>query len=577
MADVRLKNGDGTEITCTGVEIVQLRGTGEDRVSFQLPPTLQEKSVTISENGSTDVAPDDGYDGLSKVTVEVDVGDRSYYLLRNPTGTMPTYENGYVQYLNSDNVMGSSFKPNIYVCGCLNASESYGVVDTALFQYGFQSSSSGWIGSLLIWYAEEAETITETVMKTFAPTWTSGDVTLVEGWNITAFTENGDIVTAVTKKTTLEAIDAQLFSYGGIPANNFDDWSAIDTYTLSFFKMANSANLQEKTVTITKNGDVEVAPDDGYDGLSKISIEVSVPESKHNAFVKSWKLGAEKITNYDMAAYFDPTVKDYYSTAGLGGTRALHVVYDNVDVLLPLTEVTAETKTDTYTATFMQQAEGATDYQNYAKVLLYLNSPYGTATLQSVVLNGVDVTASAAAGDTYLLAYVNDAVLTTINGIALVMPAYDDPDGAQWVWENSAIEWYASPQFTENRSYFEARTVTLRLENRNSRPAQLSFTWSTTWEPDTTRPGVTQVGDVIAESGTFNGTLEAGHSISVLLTSPPTGTYVISTVFPSTHVVISDIVVTVKPEWEQPVLDSGTLSITQVYGVSQNGSILEVE
>lgn len=33
----------------------------------------QEKSVTITENGTTEVLPDDGYDGLDKVTINVQV------------------------------------------------------------------------------------------------------------------------------------------------------------------------------------------------------------------------------------------------------------------------------------------------------------------------------------------------------------------------------------------------------------------------------------------------------------------------------------------------------------------------
>lgn len=37
------------------------------------PPNLEEKSVTITENGTTNVAPDSGYDGLSGVTITTNV------------------------------------------------------------------------------------------------------------------------------------------------------------------------------------------------------------------------------------------------------------------------------------------------------------------------------------------------------------------------------------------------------------------------------------------------------------------------------------------------------------------------
>lgn len=41
------------------------------------PPNLEEKSVTITENGTTNVAPDTGYDGLNNVEITVNVGSSS--------------------------------------------------------------------------------------------------------------------------------------------------------------------------------------------------------------------------------------------------------------------------------------------------------------------------------------------------------------------------------------------------------------------------------------------------------------------------------------------------------------------
>ena len=36
-------------------------------------------------------------------------------------------------------------------------------------------------------------------------------------------------------------------------------------------------NLQEKNITILENGESEITPDEGYDGISKVNLEVNVP------------------------------------------------------------------------------------------------------------------------------------------------------------------------------------------------------------------------------------------------------------------------------------------------------------
>lgn len=74
MADVKLKDNLGEEQIYEGVESVALpRADGEGTVEFVLPPTLQEKAVTITENGTTEITGDEGYAGLSKVSVTANV------------------------------------------------------------------------------------------------------------------------------------------------------------------------------------------------------------------------------------------------------------------------------------------------------------------------------------------------------------------------------------------------------------------------------------------------------------------------------------------------------------------------
>lgn len=74
MADIKLKDRNGNEVTYTSVSKLKVPAAdgGED-VTFQLPPVLQEKAVTITANGTSSIVPDEGKDGLSKVDVTVNV------------------------------------------------------------------------------------------------------------------------------------------------------------------------------------------------------------------------------------------------------------------------------------------------------------------------------------------------------------------------------------------------------------------------------------------------------------------------------------------------------------------------
>ena len=75
MADIKLKNELGEEQTYAGIESVMLpRADGNGNVEFVLSPELQEeKSVTITENGTTEITGDEGFVGMKKVSVTTNV------------------------------------------------------------------------------------------------------------------------------------------------------------------------------------------------------------------------------------------------------------------------------------------------------------------------------------------------------------------------------------------------------------------------------------------------------------------------------------------------------------------------
>lgn len=83
-----------------GETIAGVTGTYEG-----VQPNLQNKSVTITENGTTTVAPDTGYDGLSNVDITVDVSSSVYVV---PNGVKFAYSTVFPTNIDTSNVTNMS-------------------------------------------------------------------------------------------------------------------------------------------------------------------------------------------------------------------------------------------------------------------------------------------------------------------------------------------------------------------------------------------------------------------------------------------------------------------------------------
>lgn len=74
MVDIKIKDADGVYRTYEGVSEVELDTTTEGETAvFKNAPDLEEKTVTVTENGTTEITPSTGKDGISKIELTVNV------------------------------------------------------------------------------------------------------------------------------------------------------------------------------------------------------------------------------------------------------------------------------------------------------------------------------------------------------------------------------------------------------------------------------------------------------------------------------------------------------------------------
>lgn len=145
------------------------------------------------------------------------ISDGTYtaaYTVQEPTGQLPSYEDGFVFY-EGDTGRG-------IVCANFNASETLGLSAPVFI---------GVFGAAILWRSEGAQTVPQAFMQQFEPGWDFGDVSLAQGWNLSTYSQG----TFVTAPTTLAQAKAMIEENFG----NFDPawlpFDEMDEYTKSFF------------------------------------------------------------------------------------------------------------------------------------------------------------------------------------------------------------------------------------------------------------------------------------------------------------------------------------------------------
>lgn len=156
------------------------------------------------------------------------------YNLQDPTGSMPTWDNGYVMY------QGDSGD----ACGCFNVIPAYGV--TSQFFLAQFNSLGGMIAK-----SDSAQTLQSAFLRQLNPAWAYGNLSLPAGWSVVQIVED----TAEATAFPIAQIQATLSQIGGIGISRLP-FDTMDTYTKSYFsdiKTQKYKKLNDKTFTLEFN------------------------------------------------------------------------------------------------------------------------------------------------------------------------------------------------------------------------------------------------------------------------------------------------------------------------------------
>lgn len=227
------------EITENGiVEVMPDGGKVLSKVTIEtdVQPTLEE--ITATKNG--EVVPSDGYDGLSKVIVNVQPTLQEKNATTNGAVTPDVGYDGLSKVVV--NVRPELQAKNVTENGTVTADDGY---------YG--------LSSVVVNVPEPKPEETKTIEIT-----KNGTTTVIP--------TDGSVLTEVTITTDVQpSLQAKSVTENGVVTPD-DGYYGLSSVTVD---VAEPKPEQEKTVDATENGTVEVTPDDGY-VLSKVNVSVNV-------------------------------------------------------------------------------------------------------------------------------------------------------------------------------------------------------------------------------------------------------------------------------------------------------------
>jgi len=299
-------------------------------------PVLESKTITISSNGSQNVLPSSGYDGLSSVSLSVNVPvpkieigkseristngivnitpDSGYDALEsvrvnvavpNGTETKSITSNG-TYTPTSPNIGFSSVTVNVPQEN-LNIENSKMVnISSNGLKNVLPSSGFDALGKVQVNVAVPNETETKTITSNGIYTPTSPNIGFssvtvnvpepnIQGnKTLATITTNGDSI--VTPSNGYDAMQKVTFSVNVPNGTETKTITGNGTYTptspnIGFSSVTvnvptNEAVLEDTSIGITTNTLTEVTPSSGYDGISKLYINTNIPQKITGARIK---------------------------------------------------------------------------------------------------------------------------------------------------------------------------------------------------------------------------------------------------------------------------------------------------
>lgn len=225
------------------------------------PPTMQEKTISPSAEAQ-EILPDEGYDGLSKVTVaaapleEITVAHEAA-----ETNDLSTPEYQVIEPTEGQYGIGKVNVPKLKLAYLIEAKASADKEKTFTIKTPDGYDGIG-TASVTVTYTGGGATLQE---KTVTPTTAAQVITADEGYeglrivNVAAAPTETLRVTPTTAEQTFTPSDGKV---------------GFSQVTVAAAEGGGGGNYQEKTVTPTTEEQV-ITADDGYDALSKVTVRAA--------------------------------------------------------------------------------------------------------------------------------------------------------------------------------------------------------------------------------------------------------------------------------------------------------------